>query len=133
MLNRTNVVDFANTIELQAIISTVVNNAITIGVVTILVILAIGSAWVVSKLIKFPISDIFGLVGDLVKDRIKQYQKSDKAPEPWCLSMLGIRIEANGIRGKIMFITLLGSLATLAGGIIPNELDLFGTDGLLAP
>ena len=133
MLNGTDVVIFVDKIEWQTAFSTFVNGAIAIGLVTVLIALAIGAICLISRIVKFPISDMFALARDLAKDRINQYKASDKKPEPFCLSMLGIKIEAHGIRGKIMFIALLSSMAALVGSALPNEFSLFDTDSFQIP
>ena len=84
-----------------------------IGIVTALVLLAIGTAWLISKAVQFSLQGIFSLTRNLVKERINQHKKSENNPEPFCLSMFGLIIMAQGIRGKIMFISLSGSLTAL--------------------
>ncbi len=134
MLNSTNVADFASKIEWETAGVIIVNGGITIVAVMLLALLVVGAALVVSKAVRFPLYDVFLLVSDLAKEKIEQYKKSEKNPEkklePFCLSMLGLTIRAQGIRGKIMFIALLGSLAALAETVIPND---FGLGGLPIP
>ena len=133
MLNGTDVVGFVDKIEWQSVFFTLVHGVMTIGVVIILASLVIGAIHLISKITKFPISDIFALVRDLVLDRIKQYKESNKKSEPFCLSILGIKIEACGIQGKIMFIALLGSMATLVGNVIPNGINFIDINNLQIP
>ena len=130
MRNGTGVVDFASEIEWGTAVSTLANGSLTIGIVTALALLGIGAALLISKAVQFPLSDVFLLANELVKKQIEQYKKSEKKPEPFCLSMLGLTIRAQGIRGKMMFVALLTSLAALAETVIPDD---FGLSGLQIP
>ena len=76
MLNGTDIVSFVDKIEWQTAFSTFVNGAIAIGLVTVLIALAIGAIYLISRIAKFPISDMFALARDLAKDRINQYKAS---------------------------------------------------------
>ena len=124
MPNSTDITDFISKVEWETTASIFANGVLVIGVGVALALLAIGATWLISKVIKFPLSDVFLFVNESVKKQIEQYKKSEKKPEPFCLSVLGLTIRAQGIRGKIMFIALLGSIAALVETVIPNDFGL---------
>lgn len=124
MPNSTDITDFISKVEWETMASIFVNGVLVIGVGVVLVLFAIGATWLISKVIKFPLSDVFLFANESVKKQIEQYKKSEKKPEPFCLSVLGLTIRAQGIRGKIMFIALLGSIAALVETVIPNDFGL---------
>lgn len=124
MPNSTDITDFISKVEWETTASIFANGVLVIGVGVVLALLAIGATWLISKVIKFPLSDVFLFANESVKKQIEQYKKSEKKPEPFCLSVLGLTIRAQGIRGKIMFIALLGSIAALVETVIPNDFGL---------
>ena len=124
MPNSADIMDFISKVEWETTASIFVNGVLVIGVGVALALLAIGATWLISKVIKFPLSDVFLFANESVKKQIEQYKKSEKKPEPFCLSVLGLTIRAQGIRGKIMFIALLGSIAALVETVIPNDFGL---------
>lgn len=124
MPNSADITDFISKVEWETTASIFVNGVLVIGVGVALALLAIGATWLISKVIKFPLSDVFLFANESVKKQIEQYKKSEKKPEPFCLSVLGLTIRAQGIRGKIMFIALLGSIAALVETVIPNDFGL---------
>ena len=124
MPNSADITDFISKVEWETTASIFVNGVLVIGVGVALALLAIGATWLISKVIKFPLSDVFLFANESVKKPIEQYKKSEKKPEPFCLSVLGLTIRAQGIRGKIMFIALLGSIAALVETVIPNDFGL---------
>ena len=124
MPNSTDITDFISKVEWETTASIFANGVLVIGVGVALALLAIGATWLISKVIKFPLSDVFLFANESVKKQIEQYKKSEKKPEPFCLSVLGLTIRAQGIRGKIMFIALLGSIAALVEAAIPNDFGL---------
>ena len=124
MPNSTDITDFISKVEWETTASIFANGVLVIGVGVVLALLAIGATWLISKAIKFPLSDVFLFANESVKKQIEQYKKSEKKPEPFCLSVLGLTIRAQGIRGKIMFIALLGSIAALVETVIPNDFGL---------
>ena len=124
MPNSADITDFISKVEWETTASIFVNGVLVIGVGVALALLAIGATWLISKVIKFPLSDVFLFANESVKKQIEQYKKSEKKPEPFCLSVLGLTIRAQGIRGKIMFIALLGSIGALVETVIPNDFGL---------
>ena len=124
MPNSTDITDFISKVEWETTASIFANGVLVIGVGVALALLAIGATWLISKVIKFPLSDVFLFANESVKKQIEQYKKSEKKPEPFCLSVLGLTIRAQGIRGKIMFIALLGSIAALVEAAISNDFGL---------
>ena len=124
MPNSTDITDFISKVEWETTASIFANGVLVIGVGVALALLAIGATWLISKVIKFPLSDVFLFANESVKKQIEQYKKSEKKPEPFCLSVLGLTIRSQGIRGKIMFIALLGSIAALVEAAIPNDFGL---------
>ena len=97
MPNSADITDFISKVEWETTASIFVNGVLVIGVGVALALLAIGATWLISKVIKFPLSDVFLFANESVKKQIEQYKKSEKKPEPFCLSVLGLTIRAQGI------------------------------------
>ena len=96
-----------------------------IGVIAVLVVVVVLTIRLIDEVIKLPVGKIFELAGILLDQKITEIKNQTGKQKSFSLSMLGITITAKGVAGKIIFIALLGTIATTAGGLVVTGLDDF--------
>ena len=96
-----------------------------IGVAAVLVIAVVLAIRLIGKATGLPVGKIFKIAGALLDQKITEIKDKTGKQKPFSLSMLGITITANGVAGKIIFIALLSTIATTAGGLVVIGLEDF--------
>ena len=97
---------------------TFVHGIVWIIVVGLLVLLAMGVIYLIGKVTGLPVDSLLKNVKTLMKQKIKQFKNQSGRQKPFSLSMLGITITAKGFTGKIIFVALLGTIATTTGSLV---------------
>ena len=123
MLNLTGTVT-AVEVVLQATIPVVVSALIWIGVALFLIWIIAMAIRQIGRAAGLPTEKIFECARIVMERKLEQVRenKNDKQ-EPFRLDMLGIKIRAEGLTGRVIFIALLGSIAA-AGASINSWIDL---------
>lgn len=88
-----------------------------IGVTAVLVVAVVLAIRLIGKATKLPGDKILDLIGALLERKTKETKAETDNKKPFSLSMFGITITAKGVAGKIIFIALLSTIATAAGGL----------------
>ena len=94
---------------------TLVHGVVWIGIATVLGATSIWSIRRIGRMIGLPVDDMFDEVKKILNGKLGTMKNGKGTQEPFRFSMLGIKIEARGFIGRIMFIALLGTIATTAG------------------
>ena len=93
----------------------IVHGVVWIGVATVLGATAIWSIRRIGRMIGLPVDEMFEEVKMVLKDKLGTIKNGKGKQDPFRFSMWGLKIEAKGFIGRIMFISLLGTIATAAG------------------
>lgn len=118
MLDLTYLKQILTEFGLEMAFFTFVHGIIWIIVVGLLTLFAIGVIRLVGKVTGLPVDSLLESVKTLMKQKIEQFKNQSGRQNPFSLSMLGITITARGFTGKIIFIALLGTIATTAGSLV---------------
>ena len=94
---------------------TLVHGVVWIGIATVLGATSIWSIRRIGRMIGLPVDEMFKEVKTILNSKLNDMKDGKGKQEPFQFSMLGIKIEARGFIGRIMFIALLGTIATTAG------------------
>ena len=94
---------------------TLVHGVVWIGIATVLGATSIWSIRRIGRMIGLPVDEMFDEIKTVLNDKLDTMKNGKGKQEPFRFSMLGIKIEARGFIGRIMFIALLGAIATTAG------------------
>ncbi|MCY4491377.1 MAG: hypothetical protein OXC46_07945, partial [Thaumarchaeota archaeon] len=85
-----------------------------IVVITVLGLLVIWLIRTIGGRLELPVDEILNRIKNVLIDKLKVTNEKNCA-EPFRFCMCGLKIEAKGILGKIIFVSLLGTIATTAG------------------
>ena len=96
-----------------------------IGITTVLVVSVVYAIRVIVKRTGLQVDKIYKIADTLLNQKIKAIEDKPLKQKPFFLSMLGITITADGVTGKIIFIALLSTIATTAGGLVVIGLEDF--------
>jgi len=111
-------------VMLQSTILAVMNIIIWIGAAVLLVVIVIGAIHLIGRMAGLPTKKIFECARAVIERKLEQVKENKGGKqEPFRLDMLGIKIRAEGLTGRIIFIALLGSIAA-AGASINSWLGL---------
>lgn len=111
-------------VMLQSAILVVADIIIWIGATVLLVIIAIVAIRLIGRVAGLPTEKIFECARIVMERKLEQVKENKGKQEPFRLDMLGIKIRAEGLTGKIIFITLLGSIAAAGASVNGLWLDL---------
>ena len=89
-----------------------------IGVAVLLIVIVVYAVRLIGKVMDLPVNNLFESVKILMERTTDQIKDKKHKQKPFSLSMLGITIIADGFTGKIIFIALLGTIATTAGSLV---------------
>ena len=95
---------------------------VEIGITTVLVVSVVYAIRVIVKRTGLQVDKIADTL--LNQKKIKAIEDKPLKQKPFFLSMLGITITADGVTGKIIFIALLSTIATTAGGLVVIRLKI---------
>lgn len=105
-------------VMLQSAILVIVDILIWIGAAVLLAIIIIGAIRLIGRMAGLPIKKIFECAGAVMERKLDQVRENKGGKqEPFRLDMLGIKIQAEGLTGRIIFIALLGSIAAAGASI----------------
>lgn len=105
-------------VMLQSAIPVVVGIIIWIGVAVLLTVIVIGAIRLIGRVAGLPTEKIFECARAVMERKLEQVKTNKGGKQgPFCLNMLGITIRAEGLTGKIIFVTLLGSIAAAGASI----------------
>ena len=96
-----------------------------IGVTAVLVVAVVWAIRLIGNVTGLPVGKIFKIAGASLDQKIKGVKGKNDNQKPFILSMLGITIMADGVAGRIIFIALLSTIATTAGGLVVIGLEDF--------
>ena len=109
---------------LQSAILAVMDIIIWIGVAVLLAVIVIGAIRLIGRVTGLPTEKIFECARVVMERKLEQVKENKGGKqEPFRLDMLGIKIRAEGLTGRIIFITLLGSIAAAGASINGFWLD----------
>ena len=95
----------------------VMNIIIWIGAIVLLAAIVIGAIRLIGRMAGLPTEKIFECARAVVERKLEQVKEKGGKQEPFRLDMLGVKIRAEGLTGKIMFMALLGSIAAAGASI----------------
>lgn len=105
-------------VMLQLAFLAVVNIIIWIGAAVLLAVIAIGAILLIGRVVGLPPEKIFECTRAVMERKLEQVKENKGGKQgPFRLDMLGIKIRAEGLTGKIMFVALLGSIAAAGASI----------------
>lgn len=103
---------------LQLAIPVVVGIIIWIGAAVLLAVIVILAIRLIGRVAGLPTEKIFECARAVMERKLDQVKENKGGKQgPFRLDMLGIKIRAEGLTGKIIFITLLGSIAAAGASI----------------
>ncbi len=105
-------------VMLQSAILVVADIVIWIGAAVLLAVIVIGAIRLIGRVAGLPTEKIFECAR-IVMDRKFEQVKENKGgkQEPFRLDMLGVKIRAEGLTGRVIFLALLGSIAAAGASI----------------
>ena len=115
-------------VMLQSAILVVADIIIWIGAAVLLAIIVIVAIRLIGRVAGLPTEKIFECARIVMERKLEQVKENKGKQEPFRLDMLGIKIRAEGLTGKIIFITLLGSIAAAGASVNGLWLDLTMVD-----
>lgn len=111
-------------VVLQSAILAVVDIVIWVGAAVLLAVIVIGAIRLIGRMAGLPTEKIFECARAVMERKLEQVKENKGGKqEPFRLDMLGIKIRAEGLTGKIIFMTLLGSIAAAGASINGLWLD----------
>ena len=103
---------------LQSTLLVVVDIIIWIGAAVLLAVIIIGAIRLIGRVAGLPTKKIFECARAVMERKLEQVKENKGGKqEPFRLDMLGIKIQAEGLTGRIIFIALLGSIAAAGASI----------------
>ena len=105
-------------VMLQSTLLVVVDIIIWIGAAVLLAVIIIGAIRLIGRVAGLPTKKIFECARAVMERKLEQVKENKGGKqEPFRLDMLGIKIQAEGLTGRIIFIALLGSIAAAGASI----------------